>query len=246
MTKRFKAVIEYDGTDFFGWQIQKNRRTVQGVLEEKLLKRFNKHIAVTGAGRTDSGVHARGQTAHFDLDWTTKDRSLHKSLNSMLPDDVSISSLETVDGDFHARFSAVSRSYQYCISLTASALERRFCWEIQTSLNTGHMRTALGKILGEHNFKPFAKLNPNISNDSGYICNVTMSRLKKTKNSLTIEIKANRFLHGMVRAITGTVVDVGRGAKKPDCIDSILCGSERKMVSTHAPANGLFLVHVEY
>lgn len=246
MTKRFKAVLEYDGTEFFGWQIQKNRRTVQGVLEEILSKRFKKHVAIVGAGRTDRGVHARGQTAHFDVDRGTDEETILKSMNSMLPDDVSIGSLEPVSGDFHARFSAVSRHYQYRINLTPSALQRRFSWEIQTNLNAEQMRTALDKVVGEYDFKPFSKLNSEITNDDGYVCIVHEAGLEKIGDSIIIGLKANRFLHGMVRAITGTVVDVGRGAKKPDCIDSILSGSDRKLVSPYAPANGLFLEHVEY
>ena len=246
MTKRFKVVLEYDGTEFFGWQIQKNHRTVQGVLEEILSKRFEKHVAIVGAGRTDRGVHARGQTAHFDVDRATDEETILKSMNSMLPDDISICSLDPVSDDFHARFSAVSRSYRYRISLTPSALQRRFSWEILTTLNTGHMKAALDKVVGEHDFKPLAKLNSEITNDDGYVCIVHEAGLEKIGDSIIIGLRANRFLRGMVRAITGTVVDVGRGAKKPDCIDSILSGSERKLVSPHAPANGLFLEHVEY
>lgn len=246
MTQRYKAILEYDGTEFFGWQIQKNRRTVQGVLEEILSKRFDTHVAVAGAGRTDRGVHARGQTVHFDVDHSIDEESLLKSMNSMLPDDVSIHSLEPVSDDFHARFSAVSRSYQYKISLTPAALQCRFAWKILAKLDTERMIIALDKIVGEHDFKPFAKLNPEITSDDGYVCIVHEAGLEKIENSINIGIKANRFLHGMVRAITGTVVDVGRGAKKPECIDSILSGSKRNLVSTHAPANGLFLEHIEY
>ena len=253
MTGRLKAVLEYDGTDFYGWQIQKDRRTVQGVLEEVFSKRFNRPTAVTGSGRTDKGVHAAGQVAHFDYPVNTHAEmsappvyKIHDSLNAMLPPDITILKLEEVPNDFHARFSAVRRRYRYDIRLVPSALTRRYCWEVKTELNSARMRKALTYILGTHDFKPLAKLNPDDPEHTGYRCTIYDASLEKKGCSIAIQISANRFVRGMVRAIAGTLVDVGRGAKEQDIINRILKTSDRTLVGGLAPACGLFLEHVEY
>lgn len=246
MSRRYKALLEYDGTDFFGWQIQKDRRTVQGVLEEILSRRFNTHIAVVGSGRTDRGVHARGQVAHFDINDAVSVEQLGKGLRSMLPPDVSLVSVEKAAPDFHARFNAARRSYLYDILLGRSALKHRFCWELSADLEPELMNTALQDTVGTFDFKPFAKLDPEKSDDGGYRCTVYSADIKKINGHILIGLTADRFLHGMVRAITGTVVDIGRGAKEPDCIKIVLKTSDRTLVSPLAPAKGLFLEQVEY
>lgn len=246
MTVRMKAVLEYDGAGFFGWQIQKDRRTVQGVLEETLSKRFNRHIAVVGAGRTDRGVHASGQVAHFDCPVNESVDSVYKSLNSMLPEDITFRTLEKVSGDFHARYSAKTRRYRYEICLEQSALARRYCWQVQDELNTVQMRKALMYLPGTHDFKPLAKLNPDVPERSEYRCTVYDASLKKKGRYIIFRITANRFVRGMVRAITGTLTDIGKGKKEPDVFKRILDSADRSLVSKLAPAHGLFLEHIEY
>ncbi|GAF85302.1 unnamed protein product [marine sediment metagenome] len=241
--QRLKAVIEFDGTDFSGWQVQKNRRTVQGVFEDTLAQRFGQKIKVIGAGRTDTGVHATGQAAHFDCPVNENADNVTRSLNSMLPGDVSLRFLEKVSRDFHARFDAVGRSYRYDICLVRSALRRRYCWEYPGALNAARMRTALTDLLGTHNFKPFAKLNTKKNN---YSCTIFETALHKRNESITVGIRADRFLHGMVRAIVGLLVDVGRGAKDVTVFGTVLSTGDRSLVSGLAPANGLFLEHVHY
>ena len=238
--------MEYDGTDLYGWQIQKDLRTVQGVLEEILSRRFNEHIAVVGAGRTDKGVHASEQVAHWDSDSEEPVERLYKSLRIMLPPDIVLHALEEVAGDFHARFSAVCRCYRYDIRLQASALERRYCWEVQSKLRPARMRKGLEYLFGTHNFQPFAKLKPDDHGRSSYRCTVFDASLKRRHLYITIRIKADRFMHGMVRAVIGTLVDIGRGAKQPEIIKQILESSDRTLVSNFAPARGLFLEKVEY
>lgn len=246
MTVRLKAVLEYDGTDFFGWQIQKDRRTVQGVLEEVLLKRFNKRITVVGAGRTDRGVHALGQAAHFDCPVNEPVDRICQSLDSMLPQDITLLALEKMPDNFHARYSAVSRRYRYDIRLEPSALTRRYCWIVQAKLDTARMRKALTHLPGTHDFKPLAKLNQDDPEHAGYMCTIYDASLKKKGRCLEIRITANRFVRGMVRAVTGTLVDVGRGAKKSDIFKRILESSDRSLVGGLAPACGLFLEYIEY
>lgn len=246
MTVRLKAVLEYDGTDFFGWQIQKDRRTVQGVLEKVLSKRFNRRITVVGAGRTDRGVHASGQVAHFDCPVNEPVDRVCQNLNSMLPEDITLCALENVSDDFHARYGAVSRCYRYDIRLEPSALTRRYCWVVQAELNTARMRKVLAHLPGTHDFKPLAKLNQDDPEHSGYMCTIYDVSLKKKGRCLEIRLTANRFVRGMVRAVTGTLVDVGRGAKKPDIFKRILESSDRSLVGGLAPACGLFLEYIEY
>ena len=237
------AVLEYDGTDFYGWQIQKDRRTVQGVLEGVLSQRLNEHVSVVGAGRTDKGVHAVGQVMHFDYTCSEPVETLFQSLNAMMPQDISLVRLEKVSGDFHARFSAVRRSYRYEMCLEPSALVRRYCWEVPPELNTARIRKAIVHLRGAHNFKPLSKQNPA---EKHYRCTVNDVSLKRHGNHLTFRITADRFLRGMVRAIMGILVDVGRGAKEPDVFKHMLAYSDRTLLSNLAPARGLFLEKVEY
>jgi tRNA pseudouridine38-40 synthase len=248
---RLKAEIEYDGTDFYGWQKQKDRRTVQGEIEKVLAQRFDRRIVIVAAGRTDTGVHATGQVIHFDCPLNTDDASVlpdmvaevRKSLTEMLPRDIACTVLEIAPPGFHARFSAKARRYRYDIYLGRTALECRYCWEIRYQLVVGRMRRSLPPLLGRHIFEPLAKLNPG---EKHYRCTVFDVSLKKCGNVLSFTITADRFLHGMVRAIVGTLVDVGRGAKDTDIFTRIVETQDRTLVGCLAPARGLVLEAVEY
>lgn len=251
VTVRLKAVVEYDGTDFFGWQKQKDRRTVQGEIEEVFARRFGRRIVVVGAGRTDTGVHALGQVFHCDCPIHNSDApqreniiaELHKSLSAMLPPDIVCKTLETAPPGFHARFGAKRRCYRYYIHIGRTALNYRFCWEVSYRLAVGKMRRAVPPLIGEHTFEPFAKLN---SKEKHYRCVVYEAALQKRGDTLCFTIIADRFLHGMVRAIVGTLIDVGRGAQETDIFARILETRNRSLVGCLAPAHGLFLEAVEY
>ena len=243
MMKRFKAILEYDGTDFSGWQIQKQQRTVQGVLEEALTRRCNEFIQVTGAGRTDSGVHAVGQVAHFDCAVSDSTEILMNSMNSLLPGDILVRSLEAVPDMFHARFSAVSRTYRYNIRTEPSVFDERYSWYIAFKLNLEKMEKALCSLYGTHIFEPLAKKN---EDEKRYRCTIQNTAIWKSSPYMTITIKSDRFLHGMVRSITGILVDVGRGAKQPGIFEEILTDGDRSRVSNLAPPHGLYLEKIDY
>jgi tRNA pseudouridine38-40 synthase len=240
---RLKAVLEYDGTNFCGWQVQKQQRTVQGVLEKVLSRRFEEPIKVTGAGRTDSGVHALAQVAHFDCNYKDTADTLKRNINAMLPKDLMLCSLDRAHDTFHARFDAKSRTYRYDILTTPTVFTQRYSWMILTRLNSARMKKAVQYIQGTHIFEPLAKLN---LKEKHYQCTILAASVRRKKPFLEIVIQGNRFLHGMVRAIAGTLVDVGRGAKEPEIFEKILKNGDRSSVSTLAPPHGLYLENVNY
>ncbi len=243
MSARIKASVRYDGTDFCGWQVQPDIRTVQGEIEKALLTRFGSSIRITGSGRTDTGVHAEQQIIHFDCPEDEDNLKLLRAMNSLLPEDISIVHLEKTHPGFHARFDAVSRQYRYNIHSEYSALDRRFSWEISSELNVEKMRSALDNLTGTHDFEPFSKLNPEINN---YKCTVFHTDIIEKDKRIEFRIRSNRFMHGMVRAITGTLTDIGRGTLEPGIIRNILVNNDRSRVSSLAPANGLCLEKVNY
>jgi len=240
---RIRAIIEFDGTDFHGWQIQPGCRTVQGVLQDTISQRFNRKIKLYGSGRTDTGVHATGQVAHFNAPVKVDVLELRKSLNGMLPDDIVIKELDKVPVTFHARFHAVSRSYRYEICLEQTALKRRYCWVYSGGLNAARMRRAILSLPGTHDFKPFAKLR---SDKSHYRCTIFEASLARSRGRISIRLRGDRFLHGMVRAIVGTLADVGRGTLGEDVFTEIIKSGDRTRVSSLAPACGLCLERVDY
>lgn len=240
---RFKATVEYDGAEFHGWQFQPGFRTVQGVIEEALTRRFNRQIKVHGAGRTDSGVHATGQVIHFSVPVKTEPAELFKTLNSMLPVDVAVNELEKVPVTFHARFHAVSRQYRYIVNLKPRVHERRYGWCYEGRLNAARMERALGTLLGTHDFMPFSKLK---KGQKHYRCTVFETAVKRSRERIEVIIRADRFLHGMVRALVHTLVDVGRGASGESIYREIIDSGDRTMVTGLAPAEGLFLEHIRY
>ena len=241
--RNIKLVLEYDGTDFVGWQSQVNGRSVQDEITRVLSQILQEEIKVTGAGRTDSGVHARGQVANFRTSATMKIPQLQQALDGLLPRDISVKSTNDVDNKFHARFDATSRRYFYSISRRPSALRRRFTWVVPFGLDPGLMKTAAERILGEKDFQSFCKVAAQASH---YRCFVTISRWGIEEDTMTYEVKANRFLHGMVRALVGTMVDIGRGFTTLEQFDAIIAGRDRSLAGTAAPPQGLFLEEVTY
>ncbi|HEX9006095.1 MAG TPA: tRNA pseudouridine(38-40) synthase TruA, partial [Bacteroidota bacterium] len=204
----FKLVIEYDGTHFVGWQIQPNGRSVQEEITKVLEQVLQEPVNLIGAGRTDSGVHARGMVANFKTSATSASGSILSSLNGILPDDIYIQSVEEVPAEFHARYDAKERMYRYFITLRPTPIGRFYQWYVKYSLNTAHMNQAAACILGEHDFTSFCRHDPAIKH---YRSTVTTSSWTESPEALTYEIRANRFLMGMVRGLVGTMVDIGRG-----------------------------------
>jgi len=241
---RFRLLIEYDGSAYAGWQIQKEDPTIQGEIENALAIILKEKIPVIGAGRTDAGVHARGQSAHFDTNKVFDSWRLQRSLNGILKRDIRIKALEPVNSDFHARYSARSRIYHYIIARKPVALIRHHCWHISTGLDLVAMRIASEKLLGTHDFRSFCRSMATVSNHN---CSIIRAEWVTDESELlTFVIEANRFLHGMVRTIVGTLVDIGRGLLTPDDIYAILAKKDRTAAAEAAPARGLILHQVVY
>ena len=242
--QRYKIIIQYDGSSFSGWQLQKNRNTVQGELENalKIISGSKDRIAVHGAGRTDAGVHAYGQVAHFDLDTNIRSADLRNAINSKTSQNCRIMSIEKVDNNFQSRFDAIKRIYRYQVYLGNSLLYRNQAWLIN-NIDIKVLQELSLMIIGEYDFLSFSKYRSEQKNTNSTIYE---SVWKKKDKMLLYEISGNRFLHHMVRYLVGTMVQVSRGQYSKDELCSLL-HKPRKNVQIHrAPANGLILLKVEY
>jgi tRNA pseudouridine38-40 synthase len=241
--REIKLVIEYDGTNFVGWQTQPNGRSVQEEITKVLDQVLQEPISLIGAGRTDSGVHARGQVAGFRTKSSLGVGSMHSALNGILSDDIYVRSVEEAPAGFHARYDARERFYRYFIVLTPSAIGRMYHWYVKYDLNVQAMNTAARQILGDQDFESFCKYEAEVNH---YRCTVTRSEWVQRGDELIYEIRANRFLHGMVRALVGTMVDVGRGYTPVEDFAAILGAKDRRKSGMAAPPHGLFLEEVAY
>ncbi|MBC2712490.1 MAG: tRNA pseudouridine(38-40) synthase TruA [Desulfosarcina sp.] len=244
--KTFKLIIEYDGTDFHGWQRQKNDRTVQETIEKALTVMTREKVTVIGSGRTDAGVHALGQVASFKTRSRLNATAFFNGLNSLLPDDVVIRSCDQMPDTFHARFDVKSKRYRYHIlnRTIAPAIGRQFVWHIRKPLDISAMSEAAGTLLGTHDFKAFEGTG---SPRDHTIRTVTAATIKETGGgNLTYDIEANGFLRFMVRNIVGTLVEVGLGKISSKNVQEILQSKDRSRAGATAPPQGLFLVDVTY
>lgn len=241
--RNIKLVLEYDGTDFVGWQSQTNGRSVQDVITNVLDQILQEPITLIGAGRTDAGVHARGQVANFRTNNPLGVSSILAALNGTLPEDIYVHSAEEVDEKFHARFDAKERVYRYYISLKPTAIGRQYHWYVKYDLDLELMNQVAHEILGEHDFESFAKSESLVPH---YRCTVYRSEWTKGDGMLVYEIRANRFLHGMVRALVGTMVDIGRGYTPASAFQEILVARDRRKAGMAVPARGLFLEEIVY
>lgn len=245
MQKNFKLTIEYDGTNYHGWQIQKNDPTIQDEIETALLTMTGKKITLTGSGRTDAGVHALGQVASFISETKLEPDNFLSGLNSLTPHDIIIRECCLVDKDFHARFSAKNKTYQYRIlnRKTPSAVGRQYEWSIHQKLDIEAMEQAVHHIRGTHDFKAFEGTG---SPRAHTVRSVMEADIEGRSERVVFRIKANGFLRYMVRNLTGTLVDVGLSRIHPDEVKAILDSQDRSLAGPTAPPHGLFLVHVEY
>jgi len=238
-----KLVLEYDGTDFHGWQSQPGLRTVQGVIEERLGGMLGEGVRLIGAGRTDAGVHALGQVAHFHTGSRLSPDVIQRGLNALLPPDVTALRAETVPDAFHARFDARSRRYRYRISTRRRAVGRGYAWFVPYRLDVEAMQGAARVFLGRQDFASFCNA---ASERSGYVCCVTSCSWSAHEEDLFFEVAADRFLRGMVRTMVGVLLDVGRGKMSIDAVRDALNAQDRRASRLTAPAHGLFLVRVDY
>lgn len=243
-------LIEYDGLPFSGWQVQPDRPTVQQALEDALEVALRERVEVTGSGRTDAGVHARGQVAHFDLAEPADTARLKRSLNGLLPSSISIRALEEAQEGFHARYDARMRRYHYYVCTVPTALERNQRWLIRPAPDFDRMNESATKLLGHRDFDSFCRTKSETTNR---VCTVYRARwipepspISGQSSNWRFEIVADRFLHGMVRTIVGTLVEIGHGARQPDDISAILDDRDRRSAGAAAPAHGLVLEHVVY
>jgi tRNA pseudouridine38-40 synthase len=244
--RTIKLTIEYDGTHYLGWQVQPKGSTLQGVLEEKLSSLTGEKIDLLGSGRTDAGVHALGQVAHFKTKSQLDVQTIQRALNSLLPSDIVIQKVEEVDEVFHARKQSKSKTYEYRIlnRNVRSAFHRGYAWHIPQTLNIREMKKAARSLMGEHDFSSFQSVG---SPKRTAVRKVTRAHWKRSRDGFLIfEIEANGFLKQMVRAIVGTLVEVGKRKITSEQFQEILDSRDRKKAGPTAPAHGLFLKEVKY
>ncbi|MFH1892508.1 MAG: tRNA pseudouridine(38-40) synthase TruA [Candidatus Zixiibacteriota bacterium] len=239
----YKCIIEYDGTDFCGWQFQPNERTIQGEFEKALKKMAKADVNVTAAGRTDSGVHAAAQVINFKLDKDWNADIVFKGINSLLPPDVLIKQCRVVDDSFNARFDAKSREYRYRIYNGHSALKRDHYWCTNLSIDFSILSELADSLRGSHDFRSFCVQK---SQKESNICILTKSFWTKRGKEYTFHVVANRFLHGMVRSLVGTMVRVADGQLTKREFAELFRRPERSARILTSPPQGLCLVKVEY
>jgi tRNA pseudouridine38-40 synthase len=247
-TRTLQLVLHYDGTDFSGWQRQPDRRTVQGVLEAALSRLCAAPTAALGAGRTDAGVHARGQSVGVLAPERWSAASLRRALNAVLPQDVWVASSYAMREDFHARFSATARRYSYYVGTdeaSASPFRRRTEWSVHRAVDRSALASAAGLVAGEHCFRAFAVRGTAPASDD-HRCVIRQAEWRDREGGLVFEIEANRFLHHMVRFLVGTMLDVAIGRRPMASLVALLEAPDNSRVSPPAPAHALFLDRVSY
>jgi len=240
---RYFLEISYNGSTFHGWQIQPNAITVQETIEDALKTLLKEEIKIVGAGRTDTGVHARHMCAHFDYKKDFGLVELKNNLNSFLNKEIYINDIYRVEDETHARFSAISREYEYYISLKKNVFNYKTTHLIQQDLNIEKMKQALLIIKDYEDFEAFSKSNTDVKT---YLCNIMSCSLVKKENIIIFKIKANRFLRNMVRAIMGTILEIGLEKISLEELRTILKSKDRSKAGPSMPAHALFLTKVEY
>ena len=243
--QRFFLEIAYDGTAYHGWQIQDNAISVQQKLNDALSKILRQPIDTIGAGRTDTGVHAKQLFVHFDVKPSNvpdEDRFLH-SLNALLPQDIAIQGLFPVDNDAHARFDATERAYEYHVHFHKNPFLIHKSCQLRDIPDIALMNNAAQFLIGTQDFGCFSKSHTQVYTN---ICSITKAYWEKTQDGLVFHIHANRFLRNMVRAIVGTLLDIGLKQKAPETIAEIISSKNRSNAGVSVPAHGLYLTKVVY
>jgi tRNA pseudouridine38-40 synthase len=240
-----KLVLEYDGTSYAGWQRQPDHLTIQEAVEQAIRQISQATVSIIGAGRTDSGVHARGQVASFltDLDWPAS--NWMRALNAVLPKDIAIRSSTLMDYGFHAQHDARGKLYTYRIlhRPTRPTIDRAFVWHIYKPLDETAMQQAAATLIGSQDFSSF---EGSLTDNNNPICHLQRLAIIRHDDQIHIEAYADRFLKHMVRTIVGTVVEVGLGKRTPDSLTEVLTARDRRAAGQTAPPQGLFLMRVDY
>lgn len=241
---RYLITFSYDGTNFYGYQKQIDKRTVQQEIENVLSKINNQKININASGRTDAKVHALNQKAHFDLDKTFDLDKLKRSMNQLLPNDIYIKKIENVGDSFHARFDVKKKIYIYKINVGEyNPIDRNYIYQYNKTLNVEKINDAFNYLIGEHNFKTFTKSTDEIKD---YVRTIYDIKLSENNNIITITFTGNGFLRYMVRNMVGTLIVIGEEKAEPNIIEELLKCEDRKEAFKTADPEGLYLADVEY
>ena len=243
--QRIKCIISYDGSEFFGYQVQLSERTVQSEIERVLKQMHRRQVRVTASGRTDAGVHALGQVIHFDTDLKLPPDAWIRALNTMLPDDIAVHRAESVPMEFHARFGAFGKKYMYKIDLgkIRDPLKRNYAFHYPYALDIEKIREAARYLEGEHDFTSFSSARSEVKDKVRTIYGIDFIQ---QGTELTITYRGNGFLYNMVRILTGTLMEVGSGKREPHEMKEILLKKDRAAAGKTAPPQGLYLCEVYY
>ena len=240
-----KFILEYDGSRYAGWQRQPDQPTIQEAVETAVLQLTQETVSVIGAGRTDSGVHALGQVASFRIERPWTPREWIRGMNARLPEDIAVRSAEVLPDDFHARYAARGKLYEYRILNRGErpAVDRAYVWHVHKTLDQQAMDQAATFLVGSHDFSSF---EGSLTDNEDPVCNLQQLSLSRHGDLLTIHAYADRFLKHMVRSIVGTLAEVGHAKRKPEALKTILAAKDRTAAGRTAPPQGLFLVRVDY
>ena len=240
-----RLVLEYDGSRYAGWQRQPDQTTIQETVETALLQLTQETVPVIGAGRTDAGVHALGQVASFRIQRQWTPREWLRGLNARLPEDIAVRSAAIASDDFHARYAARGKLYEYRILNRGErpAIDRTYLWHIHKPLDETAMKRAATHLVGSHDFSSF---EGTLTDNEDPICDLRQLSLERHGDMMTIHAYADRFLKHMVRAIVGTLVEVGHGKRAPEALATVLTARDRTAAGRTAPPHGLFLLRVDY
>jgi tRNA pseudouridine38-40 synthase len=246
--RTIQLVLHYDGSGFSGWQRQPDVRTVQGELEGALARLCGGPVTALGSGRTDAGVHARGQAVGVRIPDRWTPASLRRALNAILPRDVWVAAASDMRDAFHARYSATSRRYTYYVGTdecSRSPFRRRWEWSLSRPLDRAALDAGAAALAGEHSFRAFA-VRGTAPDDDDHRCTVLEAAWRDRRHGVALEIEANRFLHHMVRFLVGTMVDIASGRRPPSDLPALLAAPDNTETSRPAPPHGLFLDAVRY
>ena len=245
-TQRWKCLVAYEGTAFSGWQAQPDKNAVQDHIERRLAELFQADTRIHGSGRTDAGVHARGQVFHFDATWRHGPEKLLAALRGGLPPSIQVQSAEPVAGEFHARYSAVGKIYHYQLihGAWADPFEHAFTWSVPKALDVAAMRAAAEELRGRHDFRAFSAFGGEERENT--VRTLARFDLIESGPRLRIEAEAEGFLYKMVRSLVGALVYAGMGKLSPERIAALLATRERTAEVETAPPQGLFLMQVHY
>jgi tRNA pseudouridine38-40 synthase len=240
---RFLFEIAYNGTNYNGWQTQQQGTSIQSVVEDAMSKMLRDKIEIVGSGRTDAGVHCEQQFFHVDINREFEAESFLQRLNSFLPRDITIPSVRPIQAEAHARYDAIERAYHYDITRVKNPFLIGLAWHYFKAVDVSLMNETAAFMIGEQDFECFSKVKTNVKH---FLCDVKKASWTADGNKLEFTIVANRFLRGMVRAVVGTLLDVGTGKISPEDFQKIIKSRDRKKAGANVPPYGLYLASVKY